>query len=123
MLILRGFPPSSDMLLLTPLSQSMLLSFSLASVPVLSQDHYASGYLLRTSPPCDGQQPNGGVLTGCDYPHTTSLALLSHVFYLVFYAYTQTMIYYTLKRASGELAATPCVAESNRSHCVFHGFH
>lgn len=40
------YPDSDATLLNTP--QSMLLSFSLTSAPVLSQDHYTDGYLLRT---------------------------------------------------------------------------
>uniref|UniRef100_K3WXK6 Nodulin-like domain-containing protein n=1 Tax=Globisporangium ultimum (strain ATCC 200006 / CBS 805.95 / DAOM BR144) TaxID=431595 RepID=K3WXK6_GLOUD len=52
---------------------SMLLSFSLTSKPFLSGDSFPNGYLLP---------------------------LLSHIGYFGLYAYTQTMVFLTLKRSS-----------------------
>lgn len=83
----------------------MLLGFSLTTTPFLSGPSHPHGYLLRTSflhtaHYLDSARPTNGCSQQslvCLVP----LALVSHISYLGLYAYTQTMIFLTLKRESG----------------------
>lgn len=72
---------------------SMLLGFSLTSEPFLSRSS-PNSYLLRTNHGRDCDQSDRSPA------FVAYLALIAHVFYLVLYAYTQTMIYLTLKNTS-----------------------
>ncbi|KAG7379829.1 hypothetical protein PHYPSEUDO_008076 [Phytophthora pseudosyringae] len=82
---------------------SLLLSFSLTSKPVLSGSKH--GYVLRKSL----RGVTLGTSLGVDFSFGIDKlagtgwypALLVHVSYLVGCAYTQTMLYLTLKRAGG----------------------